>query len=77
MSRFARAVSDPVSPEPLKVAEGISGVHHYHLSRMPHSTMGLCGARTMATAVPLGAWGVATHPHEHYCERCTALLAER
>ncbi len=63
---------------PLALAEGISGAWHYHLSRAPKAVLALCGARTMATAVPLAAWGTRSHLNERYCARCAALggLAE-
>ncbi len=58
----------------LKVAESIHGTYFYHLSRMPHSTIALCGARTMSTSIPVNAWGVTTsHLHERYCARCAEL----
>lgn len=56
-----------------KVSEGIHGTWFYHLSTNEHSTLGLCGARTMHTSVPLSAWGGVGHLNERYCKECEKL----
>lgn len=70
---FSPTPTDALSTE-IKVAESIHGTFFYHLSRMPHSTVALCGARTMFTSIPIKAWGATTsHLHERYCARCAEL----
>jgi hypothetical protein len=75
LSRFSgstdAAVADVVpGTGGLHVTEGIGGQWHYHLSRPRVNGTGLCGARTMYTAVPLSTWGLRGHLNETYCDKC-------
>ena len=58
----------------LKVTEGVSGVWHYHLSEAHRVSRGLCGARTMATAIQLKDWKIPFGEHfpkrPTWCEKC-------
>ncbi len=54
----------------LVIVEGISGTFYYHLSLAGYEGKSLCGVRTMATQLPLDAWGKVTHLAERYCSRC-------
>lgn len=63
----------------LCITEGMHGTHHYHLSRVRPATAGkralaepvaLCGARVMATELPLTTWGYRGHLEERYCASC-------
>ena len=54
----------------LHVTEGIGGTWHYHLSLAETNASGLCGAKTMLTSVPMGAWGLRGHLNERYCPDC-------
>ena len=72
-------MSDESQPA-LVVTEGISGVWHYHLSLETTKTVGLCGARTMSTSLPLSAWGRHIpnyHIPEKFCAKCAAARLAR
>lgn len=60
----------------LHITEGISGTWYYHLSEAGTDARGLCGARTMHTAIPLSRWGVKGHLKERYCEECQGIGAD-
>ena len=66
----------------LVISEGVAGMWHYHLSSAKGSgyIRGLCGARTMATAIPLGGWRVSFGEHfpkrPTWCEACEKLARE-
>lgn len=56
------------------VTEGVAGLYHYHVSRRSTFTQGLCGARTMMTAIPLHAWrgpfGADWYKRPTWCRAC-------
>lgn len=54
----------------LMITEGVSGTWFYHLSLRADISVALCGARTMATQLPLGTWGHTGHLGERWCSRC-------
>jgi hypothetical protein len=58
----------------LKITEGVSGMHHYHLSTEQSPYRGLCGAQVMGTAMPLERWRVPFGEHfpkrPTWCEKC-------
>ena len=60
-----------------KVSEGISGMWHYHLSDDEHSTVALCGAKTMLSHIEVADWGVPFGQHfpkrPTYCKECERL----
>lgn len=60
----------------LKVAEGISGMWFYHLSKHDHCLKALCGAKTMPTGVPKSSWGFRGHLNERYCKECERLAGQ-
>lgn len=63
------------------ITEGIIGYWHYHLSEPGKTTRGLCGARTMHTAMHRSAWRVPFGQHfpkrPTWCEKCESLDGQR
>ena len=57
---FGLALISDVSS--LRVTEGVSGLWHYHMSE-PGKYVGLCGAPTMNSALPISEWGQAFGRH--------------
>lgn len=54
----------------LTVVEGVAGTFYYHLAPATKTSVGLCGAKTMKTFIPLAGWGERTHLRERYCQTC-------
>lgn len=65
--------SNEIKCEGLHVTEGVSGTWFYHLSAAGTNAKGLCGERTMHTAIPLSSWGMKGHLNERYCAECQLL----
>lgn len=61
----------------MKVTEGIAGYWHYHISPDDKQSKGLCGARTMYTAIPVEHWRMAFGEHfskrPSWCNECEKL----
>ena len=59
------------------VTEGVAGVWHYHLSTPKAFTRGLCGAKTMKTAMSLSSFGQPFGEHfpkrPTWCTQCQQL----
>jgi len=55
------------------ITEGVSGTWFYHLSDVSTNASGLCGAKTMNTAIPLKSWGVRGHLNERWCATCAEI----
>lgn len=63
----------------LGVTEGVSGLWHYHLSRIGEY-LGLCGAKVMNSNLRLSDWKLAKNPAHMpkpatYCAKCDAARA--
>lgn len=58
----------------LHITEGVSGRWFYHLSEKGTNAKALCGARTMATSIPLSAWGHVGHLNERWCVTCAEII---
>lgn len=74
-----KQTTSPATPREarLQVVEGVAGTWFYHLAgKLERSTEALCGAQTMATHVPLSAWGTRGHLREAWCEKCAVLAAD-
>lgn len=56
-------------PGGLQIVESLAGTFFYHLARETPAKA-LCGARTMATGLPLTQWGYRGHLGERYCAIC-------
>jgi hypothetical protein len=65
-----------IPPESLIVSEGRGGTFRYHISTINHPNLGLCGAKTMHTAIPLNAWGTKDHLPSRWCPACEAVAKE-
>ncbi len=60
--------------ETYKIVEGIESTWHYHLARIDADDFkSLCGAKTMATEIPLRTWGMKGHVPSYYCKECERL----
>jgi hypothetical protein len=62
------------------VTEGVSGMWHYHISETEKTlSRGLCGAKTMYTAIPLEHWKMQFGEHfpkrPTWCAECEKLNA--
>jgi hypothetical protein len=53
-----------------EMTEGVSGLHHYHISKTNKRTIALCGAPTMPTNCNMDTWGYSGHLGETYCKIC-------
>jgi hypothetical protein len=61
----------------LRIVEGISGTWYYHLQQdiTSRPSQALCGARIMATGLPVSYWG-KTPPNHHIPEKWCAVCAK-
>ena len=53
----------------IEVREGIESAFHYHLGP-PKVYVSLCGAKVMATGIPVSAWGSKSPLRERWCKEC-------
>jgi hypothetical protein len=60
----------------LHITESVSGVYFYHLAEVSTNAVGLCGARTMNTQIPMASWGARDHLSEKWCSRCASMGAD-